>query len=60
MASSNRREMHIQSSTTVDGEHFVITVTNFPNLLQRTQQYQQSPDQVRYNHMFNFCIYNIM
>ena len=30
-----------------DPQYFVITVTNYPNLLQRTQQFQQHAIQVR-------------
>lgn len=30
-------------TATTDNRHFVITLTNFPNLLLRTQHYQQLP-----------------
>ncbi|CAF1366076.1 unnamed protein product [Rotaria sordida] len=42
---SNTSEFHVQSTTARRNQHFLITITNYPNLLQRTQDFQQSPNQ---------------
>ncbi|CAF1348614.1 unnamed protein product [Rotaria magnacalcarata] len=45
MASSNKRVNHLQTTTAIQSQHyFLITITNYPNVLQRTQQYQQPPN----------------
>ena len=46
MASSNRRTISVQRDATSEHRYFIITLTNHPNLLQRTQQYQQLPNLV--------------
>ncbi|CAF3104638.1 unnamed protein product [Rotaria sp. Silwood2] len=43
-SSSHTSEIHMQSTIT-ENQYFLITITNYPNLLHRTQQYQQSPNQ---------------
>ncbi|CAF2104341.1 unnamed protein product [Rotaria magnacalcarata] len=45
MASSNRRVMHGQRPTHREPEYFMITLTNFPTLLEHTTQYQQPSDE---------------
>ncbi|CAF4624308.1 unnamed protein product [Rotaria sp. Silwood2] len=45
MASSNQPELYVQPATATRNQYFLITITNYPNLLQRTQHYQQSPNQ---------------
>ena len=45
MASSNTRAIQLPPATTATPPYFLITLTNYPNVLQRTQQYQQ-PNQV--------------
>ncbi|CAF3779968.1 unnamed protein product [Rotaria sp. Silwood1] len=45
MASSwTRGDIHMQSTTVSENQYFIITITNYPNLLQRTQSYQQPPN----------------
>ncbi|CAF5123268.1 unnamed protein product, partial [Rotaria sp. Silwood1] len=34
----------MQSTTVSENQYFIITITNYPNLLQRTQSYQQPPN----------------
>ncbi|CAF3726623.1 unnamed protein product [Rotaria sp. Silwood1] len=40
-SSSNRGGIQMRSTTISEHRYFLITVTNFPNLLNRTQSYQQ-------------------
>ena len=46
MASSNRRTIRVQRQVPTEHRYFLITLTNHPNVLQRTQQFQQLPSQV--------------
>ncbi|CAF4784307.1 unnamed protein product, partial [Rotaria sp. Silwood2] len=45
MTSSTQPELYVQPTTVTGNLYFLITITNYPNLLQRTQHYQQSPNQ---------------
>ena len=46
MASSNRRTVHFQLEATVEDRYFIISLTNYPIMLQHTQHFQQLPNQV--------------
>ncbi|CAF1457023.1 unnamed protein product [Rotaria sordida] len=41
----NRPGTPFPSAIVTGNQYFLITITNYPNLLQRTLQYQQSPNQ---------------
>ncbi|CAF3995510.1 unnamed protein product [Rotaria sordida] len=41
----NRPGTPVPSAIVTGNQYFLITITNYPNLLQRTLQYQQSPNQ---------------
>ncbi|CAF3704623.1 unnamed protein product [Rotaria sp. Silwood1] len=44
MNSSNRFSTPIPSACATGHQYFIITLTNYPNLLQHTQTYQHSPN----------------
>ena len=53
MASSNRQLIYGQPTTAITQSHyFLITMTNYPNALLRTQQYHEPPIQVICNDHF--------
>ncbi|CAF4064054.1 unnamed protein product [Rotaria sp. Silwood2] len=43
-SSSNRGRIQMHSTTVSENQYFLITITNYPNLLNRTQSYQQQPN----------------
>lgn len=46
MASSNHRNYVVRQEPVIPQPYFIITATNYPNLLQRTRLLQELPEQV--------------
>ncbi|CAF1398158.1 unnamed protein product [Rotaria sordida] len=47
----NGSQLYVQSTTARRDQYFVITITNYPNLLQHTQHFQQLPNQQWQQHL---------